>query len=106
MQFPQCAMPLTAPAKVIRPEQFPVAGAGRLWHLHAMSITATVENDIIRLPANVHLPDGTQVRLEPIDSGPPSRGWPAGYFARTAGMLAGEPFERPGQGTAEQREVW
>jgi hypothetical protein len=71
-----------------------------------MSITATVENDMIRLPANVHLPDGTQVRLEPIVPGQPARGWPAGYFARTAGMLAGERFERLEQGTVEQREEW
>jgi len=67
---------------------------------------ATVENDTIRLPADVHLPDGTLVRLEPVDSGQSSRGWPAGYFARTAGMLAGERMERSEQGTVEQREVW
>jgi hypothetical protein len=34
-----------------------------------MSITATVENDTIKLPAGTHLPDGTQVRVEPIASG-------------------------------------
>ncbi|MEQ1852180.1 MAG: hypothetical protein ABMA01_11375 [Chthoniobacteraceae bacterium] len=71
-----------------------------------MSITVTVENDMIRLPANVHLPDGTQVRLEPIVPSQSASGWPAGYFARTAGMLAGERMERPEQGTAEQREEW
>ena len=71
-----------------------------------MSITVTVENDTIRLPADVHLPDGTQVRLEPIGPSQPSRGWPSGYFARTAGMLAGECLERLEQGTVEQREVW
>lgn len=71
-----------------------------------MSITATVENDMIRLPADVHLPDGTQVRLEPIDSGQPALCWPAGYFSRTAGMLVGERLERPVQGTVETREVW
>ncbi len=71
-----------------------------------MSILATVQNDTIRLPADVHLPDGTQVRLEPVDPTQPSRGWPAGYFSRTAGMLAGERMERPEQGTAEQREAW
>ena len=65
-----------------------------------MSITATVEKDIIRLPANVHLPDGTQVRLEPIAPVQSRRDWPAGYFAHTAGMLAGEHFERPAQGLA------
>ena len=36
-----------------------------------MSITAIVENGTIKLPADVHLPDGTQVRVEPIeDIGP------------------------------------
>lgn len=33
-------------------------------------------------------------------------GWPDGYFEQTAGALAGEPFERPEQGCAEQREAW
>ena len=33
-------------------------------------------------------------------------GWPPGYFERTAGSFAGEPLERPPQGTAEQRENW
>jgi hypothetical protein len=28
-----------------------------------MSITATVENDTIKLPAGVHVPDGTQARI-------------------------------------------
>ena len=32
--------------------------------------------------------------------------WPAGYFEQTAGALAGEQFERPDQGTLEQREAW
>ena len=67
---------------------------------------ATVENDMIRLPADVHLPDGTRVRLEPVEPSQPSRGWPTGYFARTAGMLADERMERPEQDTTEQREAW
>ncbi len=71
-----------------------------------MSITATVEKDMIRLPANVHLPDGTQVRVEPIAPVEPRRDWPAGYFARTAEMLADERFERPSQGSVEPREEW
>ncbi len=33
-----------------------------------MSITATVENDMIRLPVDLHLPDGTQVRVETLDA--------------------------------------
>ena len=32
-----------------------------------MSITATVENDTIRLPEGFHIPDGTQVMIETID---------------------------------------
>lgn len=35
-----------------------------------------------------------------------SGGWPAGYFARTAGALAGEEFERPQQGVPPEREAW
>jgi hypothetical protein len=30
-----------------------------------MSFTATVENDTIKLPPGVHLPDGTEVIVEP-----------------------------------------
>ncbi len=30
-----------------------------------MSIVAQVENDTIKLPPGVHLPDGTQVKIEP-----------------------------------------
>jgi hypothetical protein len=71
-----------------------------------MSITATVENDTIKLPANIHLPDGTRVRLEPIDPGEPLQDWPEGYFARTAGMLSGERLERPEQDASERREEW
>ena len=33
-----------------------------------MSITATVENDIIKLPPGVHLPDGTRGRIETDES--------------------------------------
>ena len=33
-----------------------------------MSFTATVENDTIKLPPGVHLPDGTQVTVEPAQS--------------------------------------
>ena len=29
-----------------------------------MSITAIVENDTIKLPAGIHLPDGTKVQIE------------------------------------------
>lgn len=34
------------------------------------------------------------------------KGWPVGYFAQTAGALAGEPFERAAQGELPEREDW
>ena len=71
-----------------------------------MSITATVKNDAVKLPAGIHLPDGTQVRLETIATGQPGNGWPPDYFERTAGVLAGERFERPAGDAPEQREDW
>jgi hypothetical protein len=33
-----------------------------------MSFTATVENDTIKLPPGIHLPDGTEVTVEPAPS--------------------------------------
>jgi len=33
-----------------------------------MSITAVVEKDAIKLPPGVHLPDGTSVRVEAIET--------------------------------------
>jgi len=33
-----------------------------------MSFTATVENDTIKLPPGIHLPDGTEVTVEPRKS--------------------------------------
>ena len=32
-----------------------------------MSITATVENDTIRLPEGMHIPDGTQVVIKTVE---------------------------------------
>ena len=72
----------------------------------AMSITAIVENDIIRLPVGIHLPDGTAVRLDIGDTDERASQWPAGYFERTAGVLAGERMERPAQGDSPVREGW
>ena len=71
-----------------------------------ISITAIVQNDIIRLPVGLHLPDGTAVRLEIAHADEPATRGPAGYFERTAGALAGEPMERPAQVDAPAREVW
>jgi hypothetical protein len=35
-----------------------------------MSITAVVEKNTIKLPPGVHLPDGTPVRVEPLEPEP------------------------------------
>jgi hypothetical protein len=41
-----------------------VLGSGpERWHHPVMSITATVENDTIKLPPGVHVPDGTPARV-------------------------------------------
>ena len=49
-----------------------------------MSITAIVENDTIKLPAGIHLPDGTRVQIEaPV----PSKTKP---WMELAGCLAAE----------------
>jgi hypothetical protein len=71
-----------------------------------MSIIAIVENDTIKLPPGVHLPDGTAVRLDVRDAVRSSTQWHAGYFERTAGALAGEVIERPAQGTTPERDIW
>jgi len=59
-------------------------GCGREWsrlvtcHTHgwnfAMSFIGTVENGVVVLPPQVHLPDGTKVRVEPeqpVEEGAP-----------------------------------
>jgi hypothetical protein len=74
-----------------------------------MTILATVENDIIKLPLGVHLQDGLQVRIETLLSDPDnavSSRWSDDYFAKTAGAMVHEQFERPRQDPLETREVW
>jgi hypothetical protein len=44
------------------------------------------------------LADGSAAR--PVSS------WPHDYFARTAGALTGEEFERPQQGSLPEHEAW
>jgi len=76
-----------------------------------MSITAIVENDTIKLPPNVHLPDGTKVNIEPALETEAGRvtdalGYPAGYFEATAGCFADEPLDRPSPLPLEKRPAW
>jgi hypothetical protein len=51
-----------------------------------MSFTATVENDTIKLPPGVHLPDGTKVQIEPEASVP---GNALAWLAEFAGTIEG-----------------
>ena len=88
MDSPRRAEALNANAKGLRP--------GRQYTV-AVSITATVEKGTIRLPDGLYVPDGTHVRLEIATAG--ASQWPADYFDRTAGALAGESLERPAQST-------
>jgi hypothetical protein len=48
-----------------------------------MSFTATVENDTIKLPRGVHLPDGTEVRIEPQTPPPRSGATARAFVTRT-----------------------
>ena len=65
-----------------------------------MQISASVQGDIIKLPAGVHLPDGTPVCVV-VDEVPGSL--PPDYFKRVPGAVAGDPFKRPEQVTFERR---
>ncbi|HEV7404489.1 MAG TPA: hypothetical protein VGO11_16225 [Chthoniobacteraceae bacterium] len=50
-----------------------------------MSFTATVEKDVIRLPKDTHLPDGSTVRIELVATPKPA---PSGkdWIARSVGV--------------------
>ena len=45
-------------------------------------------------------------RAEQMAVVPSGADWPPGYFERTAGVLAGEEFERPPQGELPVRDEW
>jgi hypothetical protein len=70
------------------------------------TITAIFDSGVFRPLEPVDLPDGTRAEVIPIpnsltpapEASGQSNSWPAGYFERTAGALAGEEFERPPQG--------
>lgn len=58
-----------------------------------MSITATIENNIVRIPADAHFPDGAHVRIELLDQ--PEPGSAMREWLQTAGGAA-----KPGVTTA------
>ena len=51
-----------------------------------MSISATVENNMIKLPPGVHLPDGTRVVIEPEE---PSKANDLAWMREFAGTVQG-----------------
>ena len=57
-----------------------------------MSITAIVENDTIKLPPDVHLPDGTKVKIEPALE--TEAGWGAWMRATSNPERAALPMSR------------
>lgn len=62
----------------------------KVGHFPLMSITAIVENDIIKLPDGVHLPDGTKVHIEPEL---PVRRSIADRYAKLAGIANDVPTD-------------
>jgi hypothetical protein len=50
-----------------------------------MSFTATVENDTIKLPLGVHLPDGTAVIILPRETAGESARQPTGFVRKWGG---------------------
>ena len=73
-----------------------------------MSFTVTVENDTIKLPSGVHLPDGTEVTIEPKQAAlkeAETGGKPLRH--RDLDFLAGTWTDDPefDQALAEQRKV-
>lgn len=77
-----------------------------LWHSKRVRIQAIVENDLVRLPIGVHLPDGTPVRLEVLPRFEVLQGWPLGYFEGTAGAFEGEVFDCADQGEIPAPKRW
>ena len=74
--------------------QFTASGA----MIHAMSITAVVQNDTIKLP--VHVPDGTQVEVVLPPETAPTEFESAGSFFDTVRNLVGS-VEGPADWAAE-----
>ncbi len=52
-----------------------------------MSITAIVENDTIKLPPGVHLPDGTKVRVEPDKQDQSAEGGALAWMSEFVGCI-------------------
>ena len=75
---------------------------------------ATFRDGRVELSGPVDWPDGTTVQVTPLAapeighhaSGPTANESYRDFVRRLAVSLADEPFERPPQGTFENRETW
>jgi hypothetical protein len=70
-----------------------------------MIYRGTVKHGVVELEEGAALPDGTQVKVEPLvlpagEGGKrlESIGWPPGYFEQTFGSITDDTFARPPQG--------
>lgn len=79
------------------------------------SVFATYRHGTVELAVPVSWPDGTPVRVVPIENempaGVPASSAPASesyaeFMSRVIRDFGPEPFERPLQGEFEQREDW
>jgi Protein of unknown function DUF104/Protein of unknown function (DUF3696) len=78
------------------------------------TIPAVYDSGVFRPLKPVDLADGTRAEVTPlseqvrssVDANGGLTAWPAGYFDQTAGVLAGENFERPPQGQLPERDIW
>lgn len=52
-----------------------------------MSITATIENHMIKLPAGVHVPNGTQVEIRVIEALASVREEPGSFFETVRDLI-------------------
>jgi hypothetical protein len=79
--------------------------------MRTIETTATVtENGVLTINLPHDVPPGKHAVVVVIDEAPiereplDERGWPVGFFERTAGALADTPLERGDQGEYEVRK--
>ena len=66
--------------------------------------TRVGEDGILKLELPLDVSD-TDLEVLIVIQRKEKRGWPPGYFERTAGSLADDPMERPSQGEYEERDA-
>lgn len=72
--------------------------------MQAIKLDTRVGHDgILKLEIPVEVTDA-DVEVIVVINRKQKRGWPPGFFERTAGALADDPLERPPQGNYEERD--